>query len=117
VLSIAKVAVFANGRNVALNQVASQSSTMQSGVAARAVNCNWDGAYSHRSVTHAEAFSDPFQEVDFDASVQVDKIKINNREGGNSLRLKGFRLLLLDLDREVVFSEDNIAVDTIISFK
>ncbi len=116
-LSIAEVEVFANGRNVALNQAASQSSTIYGGDAARAVDGNTDGVYSNQSVTHTEASSDPWWEVNLGSSVQVDEIKIYNRTGGSSLRLQGFRLLLLDSDRKVVFSEGDIGADSIVSFE
>lgn len=117
ILSIAEVEIFVDGKNIALNQQVTQSSTVYGGDATRAVDGNTDGDYKQLSVTHTEASANPWWEIDLSASVDVDEIKIYNRTGGNASRLEGFDLKLLDSDRNVVFSKASIPAEAVTSFK
>ncbi len=108
VLSLAEVEVFGkDDRNELVNWAtrgtASQSTNYSSGEAAVAIDGNTDGEYHRsKSVTHTSLDGDnPWWEVDLDAARAVEKIVVWNRTDGNySDRLKGFRLVLLDAERQ-----------------
>jgi hypothetical protein len=104
VLSLAEVEVFSRGVNVAKNQSATASSEIYGGVATRAVDGNPDGDYNNGSVTHTQESVNPWWEVDLGQAVAIEKILVYNR-AGNSDRLAGFTLQLLDGNRKPVFTE------------
>ena len=116
VLSLAEVEVFADGKNLARGRKAKQSSSVYGGGPERAVDGNTDGDYNNDSVTHTKPDgADPWWEVDLGSSVQIDSIRIHNRKG-NSDRLEGFTLRILDEDREPVFTKENCAALPVTAF-
>ena len=103
-LSLAEVEVFANGRNVALNQKARQVNTRAGAGPERAVDGTPDGDYNNGSVTHTEQnIANPWWEVDLGQPVDIDKIVVYNRSVLQN-RLDGFTLRILDGNRKAVFS-------------
>ncbi len=106
VLSLAEVQVVRNGRSLARSGAATQSSIDHEGAPARAVDGNWDGTYKLRTVTHTREETDPWWELDLVRAQVVDSITIWNRTDSNWDRLEGFRLLLLDDARNVVWSAE-----------
>ncbi len=111
VLSLAEVEIFAKDANGELKNIATagkarQSTNYSSGEAAVAIDGNTDGEYHRsRSVTHTSLDgSDPWWEVDLGAAQAVEKIVIWNRTDGNyQNRLDGFRLVLLNEQREQLY--------------
>ncbi len=111
VLSLAEVEIFAKDeagelQNIAPRGKASQSTNYSSGEAAVAIDGNTDGEYHRsRSVTHTSLDgSDPWWEVDLGAAQTIEKIVVWNRTDGNyQNRLDGFRLVLLNENRERLY--------------
>ena len=109
ILSLAEVQVFQDDVNVALKGKAVQSSTADEGVPERAVDGNTDGDYGKsESTTHTEQSQDPWWELDLGETKSVRSLAIWNRtDGGQSIagRLAGFRLILLDKNRNAVWKQ------------
>jgi putative heme-binding domain-containing protein len=108
-LTLAEVEVFSDGRNVARQGKATQSSTAHGGDASRAIDGNRSGSYGDGGQTHtAEKTTDPWWEVDLGGEFPISTIAIYNRTDGDlGQRLKGFTLKVLDRSRTVVFEKKN----------
>lgn len=116
VLSLAEVEVFEIGRNFALGQKASASSTEHGGTPERAVDGKTDGNFANKSVTHTATETNPWWEVDLGQTLDIEKIKVHNRTDGAGDRLKNFTLTVLDENRKVVFEKKNVKEAEIIEF-
>lgn len=108
VLSLTEVEVLVGGKNVAKGKKATQSSVQYGGSPERAVDGNTDADYNNGSVTHTDEASNPWWELDLGSSVKIDAIHVHNRRG-NSDRLDGFTIRILDENRKEVFSKANCA--------
>jgi hypothetical protein len=106
-LALAEVQVFSNGENVAVKGHASQSSTAFGGDASRAIDGNTEGDFfKAQSVSHTEAQTDPWWEVDLGAVTSVERIVIWNRtDNGLGSRLDNFRVSVLDEARKPAWDE------------
>jgi hypothetical protein len=105
-LSLAEVEVFSDGKNVALGKPTRQSSLGWGGVAERAVDGNTNGHYyAAQSTTHTAVEREPWWEVDLGESHDIERISVWNRSDYGWTRLDGFRLQLLDEDRELVWEQ------------
>ncbi|MBD0836064.1 galactose-binding domain-containing protein [Aestuariibaculum suncheonense] len=93
ILSLAEVQVFSGGVNVALNKVATQSSTNGSSEASRAVDGNTNGDINNASVTHTQSSSQPWWEVDLGANYDVESVMVYNRTDCCGERLRGYYIL------------------------
>lgn len=112
VLSLAEVEVFSAEQdaenqpiNLARKGSASQSSVYKNAQASLAIDGNTEGRYYQaNSVTHTALDGvNPWWEVDLGSERAVDRVVVWNRtDGSYSNRLKGFRLILLDKDRNVL---------------
>ncbi|NBR84831.1 MAG: DUF1553 domain-containing protein [Proteobacteria bacterium] len=103
-LQLAEVQVFSGGENIALKGEAKQSSTYMGAAAARAIDGKTDGEYDKGSVAHTEAQDNPWWEVDLKEARALERIVVWNRaEAGE--RLKGFRVVALDAQRNVVWDK------------
>ena len=107
VLSLAEVEVFSGGENIAPEGRATQSSTynhISNPSAEKANDGNNNGDFGVRSTTHTNGETDPWWELDLGIDKGLYKIVIWNRLG-ESVRsqLDGFKLSVLDGDREVVW--------------
>ena len=117
VLSLAEVAVYEKQKNVAQKKRATQSSIGFGGSAERAVDGNTDGNYHNHSVSHTESGgTNAWWEVDLGGMVNVEQIVVHNRTDSAESRLDGFTIKVLDADREVVFSQEQVAQAPVISF-
>lgn len=106
ILSLAEVQVFSGTSNIARLGEARQSSTAFSGPAKLAIDGNTDGDFAKaKSTTHTETSTDPWWELDLKSSRAVDRIAVWNRTDGSQDRLSGFRLALLDENRDVVWEQ------------
>ncbi|MDG2359286.1 MAG: plastocyanin/azurin family copper-binding protein, partial [Planctomycetaceae bacterium] len=122
VLTLAEVEVMSEGKNVARQGTARQSSTDFGGVAARAIDGNKDGSYGKGGQTHTKGNSrDPWWEVDLGREVPVESIRIWTRSensGSYVDRLKGFWLTAMDSSRKSVFqARDNEAPKEVATFE
>ncbi len=104
ILTLAEVEVLSGGKNVAKGAKATQSSTMGSAVAAKALDGNKSADWGKGGQTHTSnsGSKNPWWEVDLGRAVDVDKVAIWNREGFEG-RLEDFTLTLLDANRKEVF--------------
>ncbi len=107
-LQLAEVQVFSAAENLAPKGVASHSSQYQDAAAKRANDGNTDGDYKKGSVSHTSGNDDnPWWEVDLKAAKPVDRVVVWNRTDGNvHTRLEGFRVVLLDDKRQIVWKSD-----------
>jgi hypothetical protein len=106
VLSLAELQVFRNGRNVALAGTATQSSVAHGGKAERAIDGSCDGVYPNGSVTHTQEEANPWWEVDLGIAQPTDQVTLWNRTDCCAERLQNFSLILLDQDRNPIWSID-----------
>ncbi|HTG45881.1 MAG TPA: HEAT repeat domain-containing protein, partial [Verrucomicrobiae bacterium] len=111
-LNIAEVEVYSDGRNVARDGTASQSTTEYDAPAARAIDGKTDGTFSSRTITHTrENTKDPWWEVDLGKEYPIENVVVWNRStDGDSIakRLEGFTLLVLDGQRTELFKKLNM---------
>ncbi len=107
-LQLAEVQVFSGAENLAPKGVASHSSQYQDAAAKRANDGNTSGEYKNGSVSHTSGNdNDPWWEVDLKAAKPVDRVVVWNRTDGNvHTRLEGFRVVLLDEKRQIVWKSD-----------
>jgi Protein of unknown function (DUF1553)/Protein of unknown function (DUF1549)/Planctomycete cytochrome C len=107
-LQLAEVQVFSGAENIAPNGTAKQSSQYADAAAKRANDGNTDGDYQKGSVAHtAGTDNDPWWELDLKAAKPVDRVVVWNRTDGVSERLDGFRVVLLDEKRQIVWKSDS----------
>jgi putative heme-binding domain-containing protein len=108
-LTLAEVEVYSDGRNVARQGKATQSSTAYDGQASRAIDGNTSGKFGAGGQTHTgENTANPWWEVDLGSELPIESIVIYNRTDGNlGKRLDGFTLKVLDKARNVVFEKRN----------
>jgi putative heme-binding domain-containing protein len=108
-LTLAEVEVYSEGRNVARQGKAKQSTTSHNGDAARAIDGNKSGKYNDGGQTHTqENEANPWWEVDLGQEYPITSIVIYNRtDDALGQRLKGFTLKVLDADRVAVFEKTN----------
>ncbi|HUG17687.1 MAG TPA: PVC-type heme-binding CxxCH protein, partial [Planctomycetaceae bacterium] len=109
-LTLAEVEVFSNGRNIARQRIASQSSTAFGGEAKRAIDGNTSGIYGAQGQTHTQVDSrDPWWELDLGEEQPIERIIVWNRtEGTLGDRLDGFSLQILDSSRNVIHEEIDV---------
>ncbi len=114
ILTLAEVEVFSGGKNIATNGKATQSSTLGTAEASRAVDGNKSPDWSKGGQTHTanSGSTKPWWELDLGKAVDIEKIGIYNRQGLVN-RLDGFTLTLLDADRKEVFRTANVAAPEI----
>ena len=107
-LQLAEVQVFSGAENLAPKGVASHSSQYQDAAAKRANDGNTSGEYKNGSVSHTSGNdNDPWWEVDLKAAKPVDRVVVWNRTDGSvHTRLEGFRVVLLDEKRQIVWKSD-----------
>ena len=110
ILTLAEVEVISGGKNIAKGGKATQSSTMGSAVAAKALDGNKSSDWGKGGQTHTAnaGTKNPWWEVDLGQPVDVEKIGIWNRQGFEG-RLEDFTLTLLDANRKEVFKVAKVA--------
>jgi putative membrane-bound dehydrogenase-like protein len=109
-LTLAEVEVITSGKNGAIGQPCEQSTTNWDGVAARAVDGDSNGTWGAGVSTHTiENQIDPWWEVDLGSNQPIDQIIVHNRtDRPYDQRLDGFRLVILDADRNPVWHRGEI---------
>lgn len=108
ILHLAEVQAFAEQENVALKGKAKQSTTGYGGVAKLAIDGNVDGDfYKSKSVTHnANGDAEAWWELDLGQEHALTKLVVWNRtDNGLQSRLDGFRLQVLNSDREIAWEK------------
>lgn len=107
ILSLAEVQIFQGTNNIARNGEASQSTTAYDATAARAIDGNTDGHFEGaKSTTHTAVSKDnPWWEIDLKSAQRVNRVVVWNRTDGVSERLSGFRILLLDEQRQQIWEQ------------
>src|SRR5207247_3577595 len=106
-LTLAEVQVFSDGRNIAPQGHAKQSSTANGGQAARAIDARTDGSYSNGTQTHTRENEDqPWWELDLGSERPIESIVVWNRTDSDlGQRLDNFSLTVLDARRHEVFKK------------
>ncbi|NIP84250.1 MAG: hypothetical protein GTO03_01270, partial [Planctomycetales bacterium] len=92
-------------QNLATAGTATQSTTDYGGHAKLAIDGNTDGNYKANSTTHTgNGDPEPWWEVDLGAEHDLSRIVVWNRtDNGLQQRLDGFRLMVLDAQRQPVW--------------
>ena len=105
-LTLAEVEVYSDGKNVARQGTATQSSTSNNGVASRGIDGNKNGNFGAGGQTHtAEGTTNPWWEVDLGKEFAIESIVIYNRTDGNlGSRLNNYTLRILDASKKDVIS-------------
>ncbi len=106
-LHLAEVEVFSSGRNIATKGKASQISTGFGGPANLAIDGNTNGIFTEKSTSHTAGGSDQWWELDLGTPGDIEKVVLWNRtDGDTSTRLAGYRIVILDEDRSVVWTKE-----------
>jgi hypothetical protein len=92
-LSLAEVQVFPP-QNLAAGKTATQSSTINGGVASRAVDDDTNGHWYANSVTHTDFDAQAWWQVDLGAVTDIGKVVLYNRTDGSSERLSNFDIFV-----------------------
>jgi glucose/arabinose dehydrogenase/azurin len=110
-LTLAEVQVLSEGRNIATQGKATQSSVSNGGDASRAIDGRTDGSFGSGTQTHSvENERNPWWEVDLGGNRNVEDVVVWNRtEGDLGKRLEGFTLIVLGEGRREVFKQTGIA--------
>ncbi len=109
ILSLAEVEVFSDGKNVAREGTATQSTTDFGGLAQYAIDGITDGDFTKHPTTHTASSANPWLEIDLGKEVSIDAVVLWNRtDNGLQNRLDGCEVKLLDLDRKTI-SKESIA--------
>lgn len=103
-LALAEVQVLSAGENIAARGIASQSSTMDAGEAARAIDGKTEGEIAKASVSITETSDNPWWEIDLQSMVALERIVLWGRSGQEPT-LGGLRVVLLDEAREPVWQQ------------
>ncbi len=106
-LTLAEVEVFSEGRNVARQGKATQSSTAFDGAASRGIDGITSGDYSRGGQTHTqENLPNPWWQVDLGAEFPIESIAVYNRTDENfGERLQGFAVKVLDTTGKTAFEQ------------
>ncbi|HVY72059.1 MAG TPA: discoidin domain-containing protein, partial [Verrucomicrobiae bacterium] len=106
-LTLAEVQVFSDGKNIAPQGAAKQSSTSSGGTAAKAIDGRTDGVFNSGTQTHTrENDRSPWWEVDLGGEQPIESVVIWNRtEDGLGKRLEGYTLEVLDGNRREAFKK------------
>jgi len=107
-IHLAEIQVFVGSKNVAPAGTATASSVDFGGENEFVNDGNTDGTFSNRSVSHTKIEKDPWIEIDLGATKSIDRIALWNRTDAQvttQQRLKGFRVSLLNANRDVVWKE------------
>lgn len=92
--------------NLAMNGVATQSSTAYDGDPSRAIDGNTNGTYSNASVTHTEAETNPWWQVDLGGEYNIGAISIFGRTDACCAdRLSDYTVSVIDATGSTTFSE------------
>ncbi|HEY3323900.1 MAG TPA: discoidin domain-containing protein [Planctomycetota bacterium] len=102
ILSLAEVQVYNQGKNIAPQGKASQSSTANGGDAHRAIDGNTNGTFGANSVTHTAEQDGPWWEVDLGSDKEIEGLVIWNRTECMD-RLREFRVVILDATRKSIW--------------
>jgi len=107
-LTLAEVQVFSDGKNIAPNGHATQSSISSSGAPQRAIDGNTSGVYNEGSSTHTAGEQNPWWEVDLKADYPIEQIVVWNRTDGDlGNRIDKFKIEILDSSRQAVYTRGN----------
>ena len=107
-LQIAELEVMSGDANVARKGKAAQSTTGHGGLPAYAIDGNRSGVWSHKTISHTTKQDNPWLEVDLGAERTIDSIGLWGRQDCCPERLDDFRVEVLDKDRNVAWSLENI---------
>ena len=108
ILHLAEVEAFSGGENVARTGKATQSSTAFGGQMEYANDGTTDGDFAKNKTTHTDTEKNPWLEIDLGTVKPIDQVVVWNRtDGGSAIldRLKGFKVLLLDDQHQVVWQQ------------
>jgi len=112
ILTLAEVEVIVDGKNVAAQGKATQSSTSSNGDPKRAMDGNKESAYGSDGQTHTSPQKNPWWELDLGKAVDIQRVDIWNRGDGLEGRLDGFTLKLLDAKRKQVLKQTKVKAPT-----
>ncbi|WP_372752097.1 carbohydrate-binding protein [Mariniflexile sp.] len=107
VINSEAIAATPSADNLALNGLASQSTTAYDAPAERAIDGNTDGDFNNGSVSHtAPLDNDKWWQVDLGEDKKIEYITIYNRtQQSYSERLNNFTVNIIDSENNTVFSQ------------
>ena len=106
-LTLAEVQIYSDGKNIAPQGKARQSSISNGGEAQNAIDNRTDGSYGSGTQTHTlENETNPWWEVNLGHEVPIEAVTVWNRTDSElGKRLEGFNLTLLDANRREIFQK------------
>ncbi|MGI9443781.1 MAG: DUF1553 domain-containing protein [Rubripirellula sp.] len=107
-IHLAEIQAFVEGKNVALSGTVTASSEDFGGKNEFANDGKTDGVFNNRSVSHTKIEQNPWIELDLGEVKPIERVAIWNRTDGTPAiqqRLKGYRVSLLNGNRDVVWEE------------
>lgn len=109
-LTLAEVQVLSDGKNIAPQGIASQSSVAYDGLPERAIDGNTDGSYGAGGQTHTqENERNPWWMLDLGSDRPIDEIVVWNRTDGDlGDRLRDFRLIVRDSSGTITYRKEAI---------
>jgi hypothetical protein len=112
-IHLAELQAFVEGENAALKGKVTASSEDFGGKNEFVNDGNTDGNFNSRSVSHTKIEQDPWIEIDLGEEKPIDRVVLWNRTDGAPAiqqRLKGYRVSLLNGNRDVVWEEEPMGV-------
>lgn len=103
ILSLAEVEIYSGGDLISIRGKARQVNTASGGDASRAIDGKTFGGYFDKSVTHTQAGSFVWWELDLGSQYHITRIILYNRTDCCSERINPARVLLLNDAKEVVW--------------
>ncbi|MDB4653974.1 DUF1553 domain-containing protein [bacterium] len=107
-IHLAEIQAFVEGTNVALSGTVTASSEDFGGKNEFVNDGKTDGVFNNRSVSHTKIEQNPWIELDLGEVKPIERVAIWNRTDGTPAiqqRLKGYRVSLLNGNRDVVWEE------------
>ena len=107
-IHLAEIQAFVEGKNVALSGTVTASSEDFGGKNEFVNDGKTDGVFNNRSVSHTKIEQNPWIELDLGEVKPIERVAIWNRTDGTPAiqqRLKGYRVSLLNGNRDVVWEE------------
>ncbi len=112
-IHLAEIEAFVDGKNIATEGSVTASSEDFGGKSEYVNDGKTDGNFNNRSVSHTKIEKDPWIEIDLGKVMSVERVVIWNRtDGADAIqqRLKGYRVSLLDGNRNPVWDEIPVGV-------
>lgn len=113
-LQLAEVEVLSRGKNIAPKGTATQSSLYAEAQPSRAIDGKTEGDYYKNSVAHTKEEDTPWWQLDLQTAQPIDSLRLWNRtDGGAGRQLAGYRIILLNDQKQPLWTLENQPAPTV----